>query len=530
MDDDFARYVIGTNSWSFEWANLPLRGTTPPSRRERTRGFVASLDREQRDAWRRFKRVFREEQRRYLKLLPELLIQSLGTTDRPSIPVTADRQKDRAERAIEAFLTVLAKEQQDTFTEFVVPFLRNGEQRFREEDRFDLRLLQGYILPRVFALGWTAAMFGEFDLEVRDRGRESHKAERIGKKYQWIAYHEVLALIADHYVFKGRSWPEQLIPYEGPWQVSGLRDIDPSMLLRESRTEVRRSQAPCWWAPPPYQEWYAIRSPAEWLQTETDLPSLMPHLIATDPADGSRWLTLEAHYSWEEPTPPDMEWSDLPHRNLWYQVNALIVRKEDAAELFSWAKQQDFWGRWMPESRSSHDVFLGEFYWSPAYREQFADQRGNRAWTRGDRSRRLPKEVVVPSMAWSGSGASLDCSLEESIQVFLPAPWLAEQLGVQWAGVEGEFRGPDGARLARDPSVTTPGPPALLVSEPGLRGFLNRAEYEMIWTVLGCKAIVGRRSDIPSEELHLNGSFRYRDGKIEGEVKGTYRTYPARGA
>jgi hypothetical protein len=528
LDDDFARYVIGTNSWSFEWANLSLRASPPPSRREQTRGFVASLDGEQRIAWRRFQRIFREERKRYLKLLPELLIQSFGTKDQPSTPVTADSPKDRAELAIEAFLVVLSKEQQDTFTNYVVPFLRNGEQRFREEDRFDLRLLQGYILPRVFTLGWTAAMFGEFDLEVRDRGRESHKAERIGKKYQWIAYHEVLALVADHYVFKGSSWSEQAVPYGGPWQVSGLRDIDPSMLLRESMMETRRLTARCWWAPEPYQEWYAIRPSDEWLRTEEDLPSLIQQMIVTDPSDGSRWLTLEAHYSWEEPTPPDMEWSDLSHRSLWYQVNALIVRKEDCAELFSWAQQQDFWGRWMPESGRSHDVFLGEFYWSPAYREQFADERGNRAWTRGDRQRRLPKEVIVPSMAYSG-GTSLDCSLEEPVHVFLPAPWLAEQLGLQWAGVEGEFCGPDGARLARDPSVTTPGPPALLVSEPALRDFLNGAEYEIIWTVLGCKAIVGPRSDIPFEELHLNGSFRYSDGKIEGEVKGTYRTYPARG-
>ena len=33
----------------------------------------------------------------------------------------------------------------------------------------------------------------------QDRHTEDNRIERIGKKYQWIAYHELLARIADHY-------------------------------------------------------------------------------------------------------------------------------------------------------------------------------------------------------------------------------------------------------------------------------------------------------------------------------------------
>ena len=262
------------------------------------------------------------------------------------------------------------------------------------------------------------------------------------------------------------------------------------------------------------------------MQAEHDLPELAPYLCVTDPADGSRWLTLEAHYSWEEPTPPDKEWSELSHRTLWYQLRAYIVRKQDAAEFFSWARQQNFWGRWMPESGDCHEVFLGELYWSPAYRERFADARGKRAWTRGDPSPRVPNDVIVPTMEYCGTGMGRDCSMEEPVHFYVPAPWLAERLQLHWAGVEGEFCGPGRQVVARDPSVTTPGPSALLVREHALRELLNTAGYEVIWTVLGSKEIIGEHPAVP-EELQLNGAFLCSEGKIEGAVIGTYRTYPA---
>src|SRR5205823_10214301 len=104
-------------------------------------------------------------------------------------------------------------------------------------------------------------------------------------------------------------------------------------------------------------------------------------------------------YSWEEPTPADREWSELSHRTLWYRLQSYVVRKEDADALFSWMLQQNFSGAWMPESHDFYDVFLGELFWSPAYRERFVDVRGEHAWT-SDRSERLPGDVIVPAMVY----------------------------------------------------------------------------------------------------------------------------------
>ncbi len=94
---------------------------------------------------------------------------------------------------------------------------------------FNLSLIQRYVLWRVFDLGWTTERFSEFDQFVRrqSHGREESKPERIGKKYQWIAYHEILAYIADHYQYRERYREDEGgQAYEGPWQ-EYLRDIEP---------------------------------------------------------------------------------------------------------------------------------------------------------------------------------------------------------------------------------------------------------------------------------------------------------------
>jgi hypothetical protein len=64
----------------------------------------------------------------------------------------------------------------------------------------DLGIIQRYVLWRVFDLGWTTERFGAFDrFSIGQHGRDASKAERIGKKYQWIAYHEILAFISDRF-------------------------------------------------------------------------------------------------------------------------------------------------------------------------------------------------------------------------------------------------------------------------------------------------------------------------------------------
>lgn len=247
--------------------------------------------------------------------------------------------------------------------------------------------------------------------------------------------------------------------------------------------------------------------------------------MVTDPTDGTRYITMEIDYRWEEPTSPDEEWSERSRRTLWYSINAYVVRRSDADLLFAWAQKQEFWGQWLPESDEFHDVFMGEIYWSPSYHERFGDQRGPNAFTFGDRGDRLPVPVVVASMTYGGVGTSRDCSTDEPEHCYVASPWLAEALHLRWTGTAADFTDETGAIVATDPSGDMPGARGLLINEAKLRAFLDREGYDIVWTVLGCKDLVGERPAIP-EELHLNGAFLYRNGNVVGRMMPSFHTYP----
>ena len=73
----------------------------------------------------------------------------------------------------------------------------SGEERAM----FPAPWAQRWVFQRVISLGWNPEYFAEFDQRVNywSGSRTEHKPERFGKKYQWIAFHELVARIADNF-------------------------------------------------------------------------------------------------------------------------------------------------------------------------------------------------------------------------------------------------------------------------------------------------------------------------------------------
>ena len=126
---------------------------------------------------------------------------------------------------------------------------------------FDRSRIERYVLRRVFEMGWTAERFGSFDqisaLDGSGFGRYGlSRNESIGGKYQWIAYREVLALIADHFQFR-EYHAEGEHRYVGPWQYH-LRDIDPTctqVLPDRRRWSSQQGNRGVWWTAERYDDW-----------------------------------------------------------------------------------------------------------------------------------------------------------------------------------------------------------------------------------------------------------------------------------
>ena len=168
----------------------------------------------------------------------------------------------------------------------------------------DPKVIQRFVLGRVFELGWTVERFAQFDLRVNERRfRESHKPERMGKKYQWIAYHEMLAYLSDHYQFdNGYSDDPSRYRFNGPWQIH-RREIDPTASTHlRTRGGAGEGEGSEWWRGYEFDDWRPDIGAREWLDHELDDRDLMQLVKVTNPQDGSRWFNLRALRSWQEPT------------------------------------------------------------------------------------------------------------------------------------------------------------------------------------------------------------------------------------
>jgi len=512
--EDFARYIIGTNSGHFDWSSRRLNEPRKPSRKEIYENFVESLTDRQRKVWERYHTIRMNAE--FYRRLDEASRREIFKRE------FSEEELDHAIVSTElSFRKTLGKKKLKVFEEHVLPYL-NDPDPYKDEYRFDLSVAQRWIFKRVLDLGWTVKRFGQFDRNINRysyHGREANKPERIGKKYQWIAYHEFLARISDNFEFKGDLWSNRVEKYEGPWQIGYVRDIDPSCLIKKTERQEWQPHTKTWWFPSSYNDWDSEPDDVKWLKSSEDLPPIEPLIEVTNPVDGSRWLVLEAFYKWEQPTPPGEDRFEIPRREIWYMLKSYIMKKSDMDELFDWAKKQNFMGRWMPESHETTRVFLGEFFWAPAFEYHNIPYYHHDGWTRGY-DNRIPKEVLVTADQYMQEYSGYDCSIDETIRIYLLAKWLSDGMGLCWNGVEGHFYDKQDNLIAFDPSARTPGPGALLINRDAFLKFLNDNGYDIVWTILGEKNIIGGRMspDDWKGRLELTGTYRIHQHNIEGVV------------
>ncbi|MDE2669824.1 MAG: hypothetical protein OXI51_09255 [Chloroflexota bacterium] len=372
-----------------------------------------------------------------------------------------------------------------------------------------------WILGRVLKLGWNPARLGAYDNGVasQDRHAEDDRIERIGKKYQWIAFHELLARIADHCKFK-QLYSDPLGPYDGPRQLLE-RDIDPTLTSTPLNKSSRHS-AVTWWQPLSVDIERFENSDARsvWSLREDDLPQpddLRALLQVTDP-DGSAWLALNGMYNWEEEPPKDAPAMFVARGQLWLMVRSYVVPRRSFDAFTDWAQRQDWYGAWMPDGQSTDGAYLGEWGRHPPSQDVGDGLRkiADRRYQSGE----APTDVL-PTWAtyhWEGDG-----SITGGMNKVVPASWLVSHADLQPSTGNFAFVGREGQEIAFDPSARESGPSALLFREDSFRTLLDREDCSLVWTVLGEKNVLG--GDFrPRPILAISGVAGLESGSADLEV------------
>jgi len=540
MGDDFAHYVIGTNSSSTasDWLSLKLDEPAwkPPERPEGLlRALLPELSEGERRAWEKFEAADKAHDEASRSFVADWFAQrdKGGTTgdvdlsDMDALALEIEKARppevaaleNRREEALATLEAALTEEHAQRVNEMLAA--KNGDREGRWPPRFDLGQIQRYILWRVFDLGLTTERFGRFDrFFIGYAGREASKAERIGKKYQWIAYHEIMALVADQFQYREEFREENGDQsYEGPWQ-DYLRDIDPSCTMRASRGGTSwGGHSRAWWGSARYENWGDPGNPREWVLCCNDLPTVEDLLSVTRPDDASRWLNAQGYFNWKQQAPADRDSTDVECRELWYLCTGYLIRAEDGQAFVKWAEDVDFWGRWMPNAPEVYRMFLGEHGWALASRYFQQQYFGDDGWTQPNHG--CPVKIRAVAFEYLREAGGFDCSVDESYTLRLPASELVTGLGIRWTGVGADFVDAGGRLAALDPTVHADGPSALLLREDLLREFLAREKLTICWTVLGEKRVLGAGFS-PGQHhaaLRLSGAYALGDKGPVGFLK-----------
>ena len=520
---DFARYILGTNSSNcLPWSKRRLDEPRVPSRKEQYDAFEPSLADRQRRAWDSYLEARHALELHRLLAAAKERVRDAGIHTEETLDW--EPSDDGLEAAVaqkeRTFSRTLGKKKTRLFFDVILPYL-DASPVERDEPGLSIDIAQRWILKRVLDLGWTVERFGRFDYyhdRYRNRGRSADKPERIGKKYQWLAYYEFLAHAADNFEFREDTWAGKSDVYVGPWQL-WRRDIDPSCLLKGTCSSKWEPNVSAWWTPVRFDEWSAEADEVRWLKRVDLLPAITHLPIMTDPETGRNWFVLECFYDWEEPTPPEKDRFNINRRCIWYMLKSYLVRAEDEAVLYEWAKEQHFMGRWMPKSHEQSRIFLGEFFWAPAFEYFNSPYHNHDGWTRGG-SDSLPCDVLVTTDEYMQERQGFDCSIDETILMYLPAKWIADKMGLSWRGIEGRFFDPKGNLVVQDPSVRQPGPRALLMDMEYMSALLHNEGYRLVWTLLGEKIIRyawGKDESWPGR-MEISGCMRIKDGSLDGEA------------
>ncbi len=503
---DFARYVIGTNfaEVSDDWLSLTLVDDAwiPPL--ERKQNLITRFNHMERIAW--------EE---YAEMTPSM----------PNFQISFDTLFGLDDGAV----TVGPpdnSELDDAYCRFVASMSSEHlcEWESLEEKRpgLELSIIQRYILARVASLGWTGERFGDFDrmLRLRDRtGRESRKAERIGKKYQWIAYHEILAFIADRHQYHPR-WGETV--YTGPGQL-GRRDIDPSTVLfpNPGKEGWREAYRPCWWAPMEFDNWQLDAPIGHWVANDDDLPNLERGLVVTDPSDQEiMWINAYCFQARRQPLSPDVRENDGERREIWYRTVAFLVQEGSSDQFTEWVLSGQYWeGEGQMGSGDFDDadgIFFGEYGWSPGFQRATDGQPlGAIEWCFPIGSDPASAYRVAASCSTTANG--YDCSTDEDVgpSYYLPSYSIIRDCTLSWTGIAADYVDERTKIAVLDPSAHEPGPSALLLRSDILDRYLIEHKLELCWAIIGEKQTIGTTGQ-PYGWLKFQGAYVYRDGTAIG--------------
>lgn len=369
---------------------------------------------------------------------------------------------------------------------------------------YNANLLSNLCIKWIFEkYGYTSLLFSKYDNSIgsgrsRPTGKEQ---ERVGKKYQWIAMHELLARLSDNAAFYPNYWGnKEKENYIGTFEPY-VRDIDPTMInkiikpvsidLPEITVKIESTES-------------------DWYKDISEIPQNMK--LIQDSSNQNYCLFKHNIYKNKK---------GKREREIWLWIQSYFVKKETVEQIFTYLSNNHIAKNQILEPPTYYQIFSREYYWSDAYK-YFTHNNVTKIMEAGNQ-----EYEVIPSSIEYLWESEFDCSKEEAIHIVKPTQFIVKKLNLHQRQNESYFYNNSDNLVLFDIGENQKNENGLFINKQILDSFLAKSDYTILWTLSGEKNIIGKFfphiSFLPeySQVAYWNdGEIVYSPFKIKNRMPG----------
>ena len=396
-------------------------------------------------------------------------------------------------------------------------------------------------------LGYKNSYFTDYDLCSKraffDRSN-TKKCERIGKKYQWITFYNILARVSDRHMLHNYNEPSS--PYIGPWQIH-VRDFDPTL----NCNFIVSKDLPEFISDEDYiDDFISDKSDLgvaeKWTKKNCQLFKNISNKIMIRDSSDIQWVKLFSYDKVENKDDNDeSSYFCTGKQDIWLKSDGYFVNKKQFTNIKNAISNHRISGERLSGGFNITSLFLREYPWSISYHTLYNDswsdyniftgeekevafeggeldyskleegilQFNKTVCTRKEKVKKAIAKVIssYSNLAWE---SEYDASQDETTSFLLPCEELINYLKLNFKEYDGCFY--SGETLVSHYISTGRDSCALVLRKDYLDKFIKENNLVLFWECYGEKQYFYEEHNQYWQEW--NGILYLEDDEIKGSI------------